>query len=690
MTQKPSDALGCRVAIDIGGTFTDLAVFGGNGEALAFGKALSTHEHLVRGIEHTLTEVGLSLEEAEVFLHGSTIAINTLLERDGAKTALVTTRGFRDVYEIGRINRPDAYNLFFVKHTPLVERAMRFEVSERLLADGTVLLSLNEDEVRALAEVLRDEKAEAVAIMFMHSYRNPEHEQRAAALLRKALPNIFVSASHEISKEYREFERTSTVAANAYIGPRVDGYLGELETFLSERSFHGDLHIVQSTGGLFPVAQARRECIRMLESGPAAGVIGAQAVCGLMGLEGAVAFDMGGTTAKAGVISNGRPLTSSHALIGAYDRALPIQTPMIDIFEVGTGGGSIARVVEGQAIRVGPTSAGSTPGPAAYGRGGLQATVTDANVLLGRIDPDRFLGGRMRLDVGAAERAVAGLAQGLELSTIETAEGIIQIAVTNMAGAIKAVTTERGLDAGGFALVTYGGAGPLHATQIAREIGMRRVLIPLSPGHFSAFGMLFSDMRHDYVLSVFEDAGSISFSDFDRLFKDLEQQGNVRLAALSTPPSVIERMRFADMRYAGQEHAVTVELPLVIFEQEDRAELKARFDAEHFRRYGTSAPEERAEIVGIRVTVSGVMPKPTVRNLAPAERPAVSTRSVQTCFSSALGYVETPVFVRQDLLAGHVINGPALIEEHASTTVLLPGDTLSVDHTGVLDIRVGD
>ena len=400
-----------RLAADIGGTFTDVAAFDERTGRLSFGKALSTPHHLVEGITAGVEKAGTDYAAAGLFLHGSTIAINTILERTGARTALIITEGFRDIYEIGRINRPDAYNLFFRKHEPLVERALRFEAKERVLADGEIDIALDEAEIAALGARLDALGIEAIAILFLNCYRNPDHEARAKRIIEANHPGMFVSASHELSQEYREFERCSTVVANAYIGPKVRRYLGEIDRHIRAAGFGGSFLVVQSTGGLFEAEQAKSHCIRMLESGPAAGVIGAQALCRTLGLDNAIAFDMGGTTAKAGVIHNGEPLTTGAALIGGYERALPIQIAMMDIFEVGTGGGSIARVEDG-ALRVGPQSAGAQPGPACYGLGGTEPTVTDANLVLGRIGADRFLGGEMPLDTGGGEGALQAQDRG--------------------------------------------------------------------------------------------------------------------------------------------------------------------------------------------------------------------------------------------------------------------------------------
>ncbi len=682
-----------RIAVDIGGTFTDMACFDEATGEISFGKALSTHGHLHDGIQNTLDGAGVDLTHGYLFLHGSTIAINTLLERNGAKTALLITEGFRDIYEIGRVNRPDAYNLFFSKHVPLVPRSQRYEVTERLRADGSLHKPLDEEGVRALARKLREDHIEAVAVLLLHSYRNPDHERRVKAILQEEIPGAFVTASHELSQEYREFERVSTAVANAYVGPRVSAYLGELEEHLEEKGFDGDFYAVQSTGGLFPLEHARRDCVRMLESGPAAGVIGAQAICAQLGLPDSIAFDMGGTTAKAGVISEGRPLTTGSALIGGYEKALPIQIPMMDIFEVGTGGGSIARVELGNSLRVGPRSAGSMPGPVCYGRGGEEPTVTDANLILGRLDEHNFLGGEMPLYLDRARQAMEDkVATPLGLDATRAADGILRIAVTQMSHAVKAVTTERGLDAGSFTMVVYGGAGPLHASAIAREIGIRKVLIPYAPGYFSAYGMLFSDLRYDYVRSVFRRLEGLSFDEIEAIYKEMEDEGRAAISASQIRPEEIVFERAADMRYVGQEHAVTVDLPQVHFDRKDRGGIKTQFDEVHKARYGTSAPKEPADIVSLRVTVMGRMAKPPRNEVASGgEVPeAAALRAHKPVyFRSAGEYVSTPVYKRELLKSRNVIQGPALVEEHASTTVVQPGDTVVVDAFGNLQISIG-
>jgi len=691
-SQSPVARSNVRLAADIGGTFTDVAAFDATTGELKFGKALSTPHRLVEGITVGIEKAGSAYATAGLFLHGSTVAINTILERTGAKTALIITEGFRDIYEIGRINRPDAYNLYFKKHVPLVERALRFEARERVLSDGGIEIPLDESEIAALGRRLDLLGVEATAILFLNCYRNADHEARAKALIEARHPAMFVSASHELSQEYREFERCSTVVANAYIGPKVRRYLGEIAEHLTRAGFDGAFLVVQSTGGLYEAEQAKLHCVRMLESGPAAGVIGTKALCRALDLDNAIAFDMGGTTAKAGVIHKGEPLTAGAALIGGYERALPIQIAMMDIFEVGTGGGSTARVENG-ALRVGPQSAGAQPGPASYGLGGTEPTVTDANLVLGRIGADRFLGGEMQLDMAAARTAlISHIAKPLGMSLTAAADGILRIAATAMSYAVKTVTTERGLDAGDFVLVAYGGAGPLHAVEVAREIGIRRVVIPNAPGVFSAFGMLYADLRYDYVRTWPTQLDDAPFDDIARIYDELEREGRRAVVNTSVAPQKVMINRAADMRYVGQEHAVTVDLPMRVFEKQDRIAIKRHFDDMHLLRYGTSAPKEPAEIVSLRTTVTGVMRKPVMKEITRGG--AVPSKAARTgkrpVYFDGRGFIDTRTFARAALTAGNRITGPALIEEHASTTVLMPGDALHVDRFGNLDITVGN
>jgi N-methylhydantoinase A len=681
-----------RLSADVGGTFTDVAAFDETTGELQLGKTLTTPARLVDGIEGGVAKAGAAFRAARLFLHGTTVAINTILERTGAPCALITTQGFRDIYEIGRVNRPESYNLFFRRHEPLIERDLRYEIRERIDSQGKVLIKLDEDQVHAAVADAVAQGVQAIAVLFLHSYRNPAHEQRVKAIIEQSHPQLFVTASHELSQEYREFERTSTAAANAYVGPRVRRYLGEMGEHLAAAGFGGEFLVVQSTGGLFGADEARSACIKMLESGPAAGVIGTKALCDSIGLANAIAFDMGGTTAKAGVIHQGSVLMIGSTLVGGYATGLPVQIPMIDIQEVGTGGGSIARVEMGGALHVGPESAGAQPGPVCYGQGGSEPTITDANLILGRLGADRFLGGEMQLDLEGARLALElRVAKPLGLDLTAAADGILRIATTKMSHMVRWVTTERGLDAADFSLVAYGGAGPLHAAMVARELRIAKVVIPRAPGHFSAYGMLVADLRRDFVGTWFTPLATASFAAMEDIYADMERRGRDAVGRSQIAIAGIAVQRSADMRYVGQEHAVTVELPVELFRSEDRDGIKRRFDAVHETRYGYSAPAEKAEIVSLRSAITGLMRKPQFERIAAGDAapPAAALRGTRPVYFAEAGrHLDTPTYDRAALVAGNRISGPALVEEYASTTVVHPGDTLEVDAFGDLLIAI--
>ena len=681
-----------RVAVDIGGTFTDVVVFDEAKSSLTLAKVLSTPAELAKGVQEGLTKTAVPLDSVLSLIHGSTVVINAIVERTGAKTALVTTKGFRDVYEIGRINRPESFNPRFRKHRPLVPRENIFEVSERMLADGSVRTPLDEQEAQQVAEIISEEGFEAAAVLFLHSYRAAEHEIRMCEILRKSNPNLFVSASHELSREYREYERTSTVAANAYVGPKVSHYLSDLDRRLRSHKFAGNLLIMQSNGGLSDIELARRQCVQMMESGPAGGVVGTMALCEMLDLQAAIAFDMGGTTAKASVIRRGEPSLSPDYYIGGYNEGLAIRIPVLDIVEVGTGGGSIAWLDEGGGLHVGPRSAGAEPGPASYGRGGSEPTVTDANVILGRLSPERFLGGEMRLERSAAETALRErLARPLAVPLERAASGMLQIATSAMANAVRHVTLERGLDPRDFTLVAYGGGGPLHAAPVAKELAIGTIIIPHAPGHFSALGMLMADLRRDYVQTLFERMDDLEMFELEDQYQKLEAEGRRALqeSGITTDRIVFERA--ADMRYVGQEHAVAVRMPANVGDESARAEIKQLFDDAHELRYSHSAPEESADIVSLRVSAIGRLSKPQFPKIPQGHPtpPAVAHRGTRPVIFEGTGAVQAAVFDRTKLLHPNVIHGPAIIEEAASTTVVEPGDIVTVNPYGHLVMQLG-
>jgi N-methylhydantoinase A len=680
-----------RIGVDIGGTFTDVVVFDEAKGSVALAKALSTPAELAKGVQEALTKAAIPLNTASLLIHGTTVVVNAIVERQGAKTALVTTQGFRDVYEIGRINRPESFNLRFRKHRPLVPRENIFEIPERMLADGSERTPLDDQAAREVAHIIKEEGFEAVAVLFLHSYRAPEHEIRMCEILRETDPNLFVSASHELSREYREYERTSTVAANAYVGPKVNNYLGDLERRLRNEGFVGSLMIMQSNGGLSDVEMARRQCIQLMESGPAGGVVGTMALCEMLDLEAAIAFDMGGTTAKASVIRRGEPSLSPDYFIGGYNEGLAVRIPVLDIVEVGTGGGSIAWLDEGGGLHVGPRSAGAAPGPASYGRGGTEPTITDANVVLGRLSPERFLGGEMRLNREAAEIALRErVAQPLGVELERAASGMLEIATASMANAVRRVTLERGLDPRDFTLVAYGGGGPLHAAAVAKELSIGKVIIPHAPGHFSALGMLMADLRRDYVQTLFARLDDLKMDELEAQFKKLEAEGREALESSGIAPDRIVFERAADMRYVGQEHAVAVRMLPNVADEKSRRQIKRLFDEAHELRYSHSAPEESADVVSLRVSAIGRLGKPQFPQLPQGQlaAPSAAQRGTRSVIFEGHGSVKATVFDRTKLLQGNVIDGPAIIEEAASTTVVEPGDTLTVDAFGCLVMQL--
>ena len=680
-----------RIAVDIGGTFTDVTVMNVQTGAVGFGKALSTPADLSDGVFAAIERAGVSPATAEFIIHGSTVAINAILERNGARTALVTTAGFRDVYEIGRINRPDSFNLFFRKHIPLVPRDRCFEISERLLFDGSVRQPFDEVAATALAAQLVAEKIESVAVVFLHAYANVAHEVRMREILEAADPKLFVTASHEISREYREYERTSTTVANAYVGPRVSRYLENLDSRLRADAFAGELLIMQSSGGLCDVTSAKSQCIQMLESGPAAGVVGASVLAESFGAKDLICFDMGGTTAKACVLQDGIANLSSDFFIGGYNEGLAIRIPVLDIKEVGTGGGSIAWIDEAGGLHVGPSSAGASPGPACYGRGGMSPTVTDAHLVLGRLSPERFADGRLRLDSGAAERAIREvIAEPLGIGIAAAAEGIIAIATTQMAYAVQTVSTERGLDPRDFVLIAYGGAGPMQAVDVARELAIRDVVIPVSPGHFSAFGMLTADLRREYVRTYIVPMTRANLAaTIANIYAELAAEAAAWLAETGLAADSVVYENAADIRYQGQEHAVTIPIDTPLDAPDAQRSIKASFDTRYLQRYGHNAPEEPAEFVAARVSIVGrlLKPQPLALPAGDADPSLALIEHRQVQFSDGPP-VRAEIYDRARLPAGASFAGPAMIEESGSLTCIPPGVSVSVNPFGHLLLTV--
>jgi len=678
------------VGIDIGGTFTDLV--GCVDGRIVTSKTSSVPSDPTRGVAQSLSLADCKMPALDEVLHGSTIAINTVLEKKGARTALITTRGFRDTYAIGRGNRIEAFNLFFHRPKPLIPRELTFEVTERMIADGQVLMPLAEREVQNLAATLAAQKIEAVAVCLLHAYANPAHERRIGEILRAAHPELFVTLSHEIVREYREYERTSTTAINAFIGPRVQGYLRRLEGFLRTEKFGGKINIMRSNGGVMSIATAQEQPVSIMESGPVAGMIGAGRLAALLGLERAIGFDMGGTTAKASLITNGAPAIEEGYIIGGEASGQPMQLPVVDIVEVGAGGGSIAWCDAIGGIHVGPQSAGADPGPAAYGKGSTDPVVTDADLILDRINAERFLNGAMRLDVATAERAMeAKIAGRLRLSVSEAALGVVQIADAAMSLAVRAVSINKGVDPRQSAIIAFGGAGPLHAVAIAREIFIPKVVVPKVPGTFSALGMLMAPWRQDFVRTLYGLLGKLDGSQVEVVFADLAEGGRRQVARDGMPPDAIKLTFLADLRYGGQEHTISIPVRDAKLLSGHDDELRRLFDAEHHQRYGQAAPDERLEVVNIRLVVTAGRPDTLAEHWLSAPwlpDPPVAEQSRDVILTDAARPVRTRVVWRPSLAAGARIEGPAVIEEPNATTLIHPGDLVTVSEAGHLIIDV--
>jgi len=676
-----------RIAVDIGGTFTDLVAVDDDGRIYR-SKALTTPEDLARGIDDCLKGANVDVASASFFVHGSTVTINAVLERKGARTGLVTTQGFRDVYEIGRGNRPEGYNLFFKRPVPLVERDLRLEVEERLYASGEVLKPLDERSASTAIGALKMAGVESVAVCLLHAYANAAHERRLGELLRRQFPEAYISLSHEILREFREYERTSTTVLNSYVGPIVSRYLISLEQMLGKAGFRGTFRVMQSNGGVMSAETAKKMPVTMMESGPVAGVIAAARLGEALGCRQIISFDMGGTTAKSSLIKDFHPEVTGNYYVGGYVSGHPMMLPVVDIVEVGNGGGSMAWIDPAGGLKVGPHSAGAAPGPACYGKGGTEPTVTDANLIAGRIDPEYFLGSGIRLQRDRAAQAITEkIAKPLGLSLEAAALGILTIADFNMSLSVRSVSVERGYDPRDCVMVPSGGGGALHAMAIARELSVPRVIVPPMPAHFSAFGMLLADLKHDYVQTFVRELAEMTGGDIGDAFATLEKSAIENLREEGAKPEQILLRRFLDMRYRGQEYTLPVPVTEELLRADDFSALRAQFDRLHQEHYGHSAPAEPVMMVNLRLSALGktdsrLPPASAQGDVASGER---GRRPV--IFENQP--IDTPIYLRSALKPGERLDGPAVIEEIGATILVYPHDKMQVNEFGHLLIDIG-
>jgi N-methylhydantoinase A len=666
------------VAVDIGGTFTDLVAFDRATNRVLYTKSPTTYGNFADGIMECFGKVSLSPQDAALVNHGTTLVINAIVQRNGARTALVTTAGFRDVLEIARGNRPDPFDLHYRRDEPLVPRELRFEVPERMDARGEVVVPLDVPALTELAGRLRAADVEAVAIFFMHSFANPQHELAAADVLRRLLPGVFITHSTDLTREWYEYERTSTVAANAYVGPSVSTYIRRIENDLAAGGFSGSLYMMGSNGGVLSTDRTCRQPIALVESGPVGGCIGAGAYAHALGYDNVIAFDMGGTTAKCALVEGGRFAVDSVYYAGGYKYGFPVKSPVVDIVEVGSGGGSIAWLDAQKRLHVGPQSAGSTPGPVCYGRGGTQPTVTDANLVLGRINANNFLGGELTLDAGAARHAIEDaiarpLGYGDAEGVVRMADGILSIATVVMAGALRRISVEHGHDPRDFVLFCYGGGGPLHGSALAHELAIPTVVIPPEPGTFSATGMLLADARLDDAVTFAEPLASETLERLEAAFAAIERSMSTALTA-EFGATDFRFERFAEMRYRGQRHNIKVPLA----RGADAAAIRTAFEHDYLRRYGHADANAPAEFQALHLSGFARLDGPEIARLprSAGGRSAAATRQVY--FADAGGMLETAVYDRYALAPGAAGVGPALLEEYGSTTLVWPGDRFTI------------
>ncbi|WP_291279884.1 hydantoinase/oxoprolinase family protein [Galactobacter sp.] len=669
-----------RVAIDVGGTFTDVVKLVPETGELRFEKVPTTPSEPTRGVLSAFDKAKATPSDVSMFNHGSTLGLNALLTRTGARIATIATRGFRDVYLLGRTNRAEMYNLTHHKPKALLERYDTFEVTERSLADGSVKTPLDEAEARELAREIGRRGYEAVAVAFLHAYTAPAHEQRMREILLEENPDLEITVSHDLSREYREYERTSTAVLDAYIKPIMRSYLKELESELAERGFGGHFLMSRSGGGAMTASTAREQPVNLILSGPAGGVVGAAGFSKLVDRPNLITIDMGGTSLDASLVLDGAPVMYH----GAEFEGLPINTPSLYIHTIGAGGGSLGYLDEAGGLQVGPKSAGAEPGPASYGKGGTQPTFTDAALSIGYLGEDTPLGGSLTLDTEAANSALKPIADELGLSVSELGRGMVNISNTKIMGAVRAISIELGHDPKDFSLLSFGGGGGLVAVDVARELGIPEVIVPPGQGAFSALGMLMADVQHDLSRTNVQLLADMDPAETERLYKDMEAEAAEILAEEGFEPGRRLFRRTIEVRFLGQEHSVSVDYDASL--DDPRLDVRNSFDEAHERQYG-HVMDDPHEVTTLRLKAVGVVDKPDLPKTPQREEGSYPTR-IRTVMLPGDVQSEYLLVAREDLLAGDVVEGPAVVTEHTATTVMHQGDRLVVGPYGELLITI--
>ena len=682
-----------RIATDVGGTFTDLVCFETDGrgrQQVRTAKANTTPPDFERGVLEVMEKGGVDAAAVDFLVHGTTVVINALTERKGVKVGLITTEGFRDVLEIARGNRPDFFNLHYRKPAPFVPRHLRLELSGRMTYKGKERQKL---DTKGLAKIVRHFKKEgvkSVAICFLHSYANPKHEMRAMKELRKLWPGVSVVCSHQITREWREYERTNTTVLSAYVQPVAERYLNRLKTGLGKDGFCGSMYVMQSNCGVESLEAVSSIPITMIESGPASGVWGAAELGKLIGEPNVIALDIGGTTAKCSLIEGGNVMIMTDYWIerDKLSSGYPVMVPVVDLVEIGNGGGSIAWVDDFGKLHVGPQSAGALPGPAAYGKGGKEATTTDANLMLGRINPDYFFGGEIEVDMKAVKKAMAKVGKDLGVGTIEAARGIVRIANNNMVNALKLVSLNRGFDPRDFTLVAFGGGGAMHAVALAQELGIKKVVIPTGAPVFSAWGMMMSDLRRDFFVTRLMDLSEGSAGEIEDLFSNIEKSARAQFGKEGVSPSKVHFLRFGKFRYQNQEHTTEVLLGKGKITKGRIKSIEKDFHDTYEREYTYRLPAQ-VELVGAHLVATAEVGKMKVTRGRKGAKSAALARKGKRKVDYALeGVLAASIYDGDKLRPGMELKGPAIVEDSGTTVVVHPGNRLSVDGYGNLHIKL--
>lgn len=669
-----------KIGVDVGGTFTDFVIFDESEKTINIIKVPSTPKSpdkgVINGIKKASTLFDFHPRDIDFIIHGTTVATNSLIERKGVETALITTKGFRDVLHIARQIRPKLYDFFERRADPLVPRNLRFEVLERILYTGEIKKHLDEESVRIISKQIKELGIKVVAVCLLHSYANPIHEKKIRDILIEEIPDIKVTISSEVLPEYKEYERMSTTVINAYVMPIVEKYLQQLQISIKMLGITSDIHIMQSNGGVMTSETARQKSVHTILSGPAAGVLGGITLAKMVGEENVITIDMGGTSFDVSLAFRGQPLFTTESEINGQI----VKIPMIDIKTLGAGGGSIAWIDPGGALQVGPQSAGADPGPACYGQGGTEPTVTDANLVLGYLNPSYFLGGDMLLNANLAKEIIKErIADPMGLTIEEAAEGIVRVVNATMIRGIRMVSVERGYDPRDFTMVVFGGAGPVHAVQLAKELNIPKLIVPENPGVNCALGLLMADFRHDYSQTFLRSLWSLEPIHLISEFQNLEQKAIKQLSSEGVSQKDILLLRSMDLRYLGQGYELELPIPSKDYIKNDLEYFCQEFSKLHKEKYGYSMPDNTVEIVNLRLTAIGALPKPTIKEETfVSQDPSGAFKGKRKIFMEG-NFIEAPIYERKMLKCGNQIEAPAIIEQYDSTTVLFPGYIAFVD-----------